>query len=228
MKYSVEHIGNIIFQERMKLKISQSELGKKIGVVGKQVSNYEKGKLIPPMDVMIKLCDVFNCELGYLLGEKDYLNKTKSKTAIINLMGLTEESINTICKITGENKSCLAFGYESSTYKKVLNSFITSPQFLGFIECLYDLEYLTSKSEHVFEDIKNQIGEDQFNEAMDLYGSSFDVERDNEKQVTDLYRILSKIDSAIQEKEELSHSIKVARYDLHKTFESLIDSIYLR
>lgn len=228
MKYSAEQVGNIIFQERMKLKISQLELGKQIGVVGKQVSNYEKGKLIPPMDVMLKLCDIFNCEMGYLLGEKDYLNKTKSKTAIINLTGLTEESINTICKITGKDKSCLAFGYESSTYKKVLNSFITSSQFLSFIKCLYDLEYLISKSEQVFDDIKNQIGEDQFKEAMDLYESSFDVECDNEKQATDLHKILSKIDSAIQEKEELSYSIKVARYDLHKTFESLIDSIYLR
>lgn len=228
MKYSAEQIGNIIYRERTKLKISQSELGQKIGVVGKQISNYEKGKLIPPMDVMLKLCDIFDCEMGYLLGEKDYLNKTKSKTAIINLTGLTEESINTICKITGKDNSCLAFGYESSTYKKILNSFITSSQFLGFIECLYDLEYLTSKSEHVFDDIKNQIGEDRFNEAMDLYNSRFNVECDNEKQATDLYRILSKIDSAIQEKEELCHSIKVARYDLHKTFESLIDSIYLR
>lgn len=87
MKYNNEQISKMILSERTKLKISQAELGEKVGVVGKQISNYEKGKLVPPIDIVLRLCDVFKCELGYLLGEPDYADGTKIETAICNATG---------------------------------------------------------------------------------------------------------------------------------------------
>ena len=41
MKYNSKQIGKIILAERTKLGITQTKLGKEIGTVGKQISNYE-------------------------------------------------------------------------------------------------------------------------------------------------------------------------------------------
>ena len=115
MKYSAEEIGKIIKDKRINtLHWSQDALGKELSISGKQVSNYENGVLIPPIDILFKLCDIFNCELGYLLGEQDYSSGTKLNTAIEQKLGLTTNTINNICKITGTEHHCVNFGCESN------------------------------------------------------------------------------------------------------------------
>ena len=52
MKYNKEQIGNIIKNERKNRGLSQNELGELIFVSGKQVSQYEKGALFPPLSVL--------------------------------------------------------------------------------------------------------------------------------------------------------------------------------
>ena len=64
MRYDLEKIGKTIHQERDKLKWTQVKLGKKLGVSGKQISNYENGKLLPPQDILLKMAALFNCEYG--------------------------------------------------------------------------------------------------------------------------------------------------------------------
>ena len=70
MKYSAEVTGKIIKKERDNRCWSQKTLGDKLGVSGKQISNYESGVLMPPMDILIEMCEVFDCELGYILNEE--------------------------------------------------------------------------------------------------------------------------------------------------------------
>ena len=51
MEYDFEQIGKSIKEERKKNGWTQEELGKMLCISGKQISNYEKGKLLPPQDV---------------------------------------------------------------------------------------------------------------------------------------------------------------------------------
>ena len=60
MKYSAELIGNIIKNERNKRNWNQNQLGKKLGITGKQISKYEHGDPIPPIDIMLKLCEILS------------------------------------------------------------------------------------------------------------------------------------------------------------------------
>ena len=52
---------------RKKLKISQSELAKSIGVTQQTISAYEKGIRQPPIDVLLKLSEIFNCTIDELV-----------------------------------------------------------------------------------------------------------------------------------------------------------------
>lgn len=48
---------------------SQEELAKKIGSDARQISRYENGKITPSIDAIIKLAEVFDISVDYILFE---------------------------------------------------------------------------------------------------------------------------------------------------------------
>ena len=68
-------IGNTIRELRKEKKMSQSELGKFIGVSQTTVTAWETGRAEPSSTFISKLADLFNVSTDYLLGRSD--NKKK-------------------------------------------------------------------------------------------------------------------------------------------------------
>ncbi len=62
------------------------------------VSKWEKGNGKPSLGNLLKLCELFNCELGYLLGE--YEGKTREITDVKQKTGLDENSILTLFELS--------------------------------------------------------------------------------------------------------------------------------
>lgn len=62
-----EKVAKIIYDNRVKLGLSQKELGEKIGVSNRAVSKWEKGKSLPSTDTLHKLCTVFKISVDMLL-----------------------------------------------------------------------------------------------------------------------------------------------------------------
>ena len=56
---------------RLEKGITQNDLAKSIGVTGKSVWAYENKIAVPPLDVLIKLANFFQCSLDYLCGRSD-------------------------------------------------------------------------------------------------------------------------------------------------------------
>jgi len=46
---------------------TQNELAEKLGTDGRMISHYEKGKNIPSADILIKMAELFNVSIDYLL-----------------------------------------------------------------------------------------------------------------------------------------------------------------
>ena len=93
--YDLQNIGKRIKAERTNLKLSQQEFADKLNISARQtISKWEKGIAIPQLEDMLNMCNLFNCELGYLLGEYDC--KTRINTDIAKETGLTEKSIYTL------------------------------------------------------------------------------------------------------------------------------------
>lgn len=60
---------------RTALGLTQEELALKLGLKGKSsIANYESGNITPSDNIKIKLCELFNCSMDYLMGLSDYLN----------------------------------------------------------------------------------------------------------------------------------------------------------
>ncbi len=94
-------IGKRIKQLRLELNLTQEELAQKIASVkGKSsIANYESGSNLPSDEVKIKMCEIFNCSLDYLMCKSDIRNlndKIKEEFTFAyhkEAEGLTDEEI---------------------------------------------------------------------------------------------------------------------------------------
>ena len=60
---------------RKSCNLTQEELAKKLGLNNKSsIANYESSYSIPSDDIKLKMCEVFNCSMDYLMGIKGYKN----------------------------------------------------------------------------------------------------------------------------------------------------------
>ena len=101
-----EKIGRFIANCRKQRKMTQSELGEKLGVTEKSVSNWENGRNMPDLSLFKPLCNELNITLNDLLSgekvtEKEYREKLEEN--IINTIDYTNKKLenrnNFICFI---------------------------------------------------------------------------------------------------------------------------------
>ena len=68
------------FSERLKIlrenkEMSQRDLANKLNVSSSAISMYERGERTPDLDIIKKLCIIFNVDSDYLIGRKDVNSK---------------------------------------------------------------------------------------------------------------------------------------------------------
>ena len=91
-----EKIGKFIAECRKQKKMTQSELGERLGVTEKSISNWENGRNMPDLSLFKLLCDELCITINDLLSgekvkEKDY--KEKLEKNIINTIDYTNKKI---------------------------------------------------------------------------------------------------------------------------------------
>ncbi|NME95319.1 helix-turn-helix transcriptional regulator [Clostridium cochlearium] len=67
--------GDRIKNERINLKLTQEQLGKKVHVTKQSVSKWENGTNLPEPPILNELAKLFNCTVDYLLGNTDIRNR---------------------------------------------------------------------------------------------------------------------------------------------------------
>ncbi|MGM9937528.1 MAG: helix-turn-helix domain-containing protein [Candidatus Ornithomonoglobus sp.] len=66
---------------RTERKMSQLALSMKLGISQETISAYENGKSFPSVDILLKMCDIFNVSADYLLDRTNityFINDTLS------------------------------------------------------------------------------------------------------------------------------------------------------
>ena len=79
---------------RLAKGLTQTQLAKKLDVVRASVSYYEKNAIYPSVDVLIKICRLFNVSADFLLG----LSETKD----IQISHLDDEQVKIILDIINQ------------------------------------------------------------------------------------------------------------------------------
>lgn len=126
--YSYENrkriVGKRIEKERKHLGLSQKDLLTKIFKSEKShktLAAWEKGDRLPDLDSLALMADLFQCDIGYLLG--DYDEHTRTSADIVEETGLSEAAVDLIVKIATVNRNL----------SKAFSSFITSAGFMDFL-----------------------------------------------------------------------------------------------
>ena len=97
-------IGARIAATRKANKMSQEQLAEQVAetvnveaISQNTISDWERGKSIPPLDRIFALSQIFNCDCGYLLC--DYDEKTHGENYISNETGLSKETVQSLCSL---------------------------------------------------------------------------------------------------------------------------------
>jgi len=99
------NIGDKIIQLRKQANLSQSELATKIGASRTIIGNYERNMNTPSIDMIIKIAQVFNVSLDFLIGEGELANHDKDVI----------RRIEDIEKLDNETKNHLFFVIDNIT-----------------------------------------------------------------------------------------------------------------
>lgn len=62
--------GNILRQKREERRMTQADLAERLGITRQNVSNYETGYKIPPLNVVVAAADIFRCSTDEMIGRK--------------------------------------------------------------------------------------------------------------------------------------------------------------
>ena len=132
MGYDLINIGERIKKERKEtLRISQLALVEDLGIRKNTLVNIEKGRKMPDMDTLRILCDLLDCDMGYLLCEYDERHHVNADVAAE--IHLSESAINKLRKLL-------------PTYSQILSSIIEHDD---FAELLRTIDNKCNKKAHV-------------------------------------------------------------------------------
>lgn len=76
---------------RKRKKISQNELGKKVGTSGDIIGRYERDEVKPSIEVASKIADFLEVSLDYLIGKTNLELDNSIVNRIIEIQNLPEE-----------------------------------------------------------------------------------------------------------------------------------------
>ena len=80
---------------REELNMTQQELANKLNGAKSTVAMYEKGDRKPSMEILLRLSDIFDCSIDYILGKSDIKNPEELKNVkFANSSGLDTEGLD--------------------------------------------------------------------------------------------------------------------------------------
>lgn len=91
-------LGSRIKKERENLNLSREDLAKKLGVSYSAIAMYEQGNREPNAEIILKMCETFNCSIDYLMGKSNYRTNEEELSNYLKTE-IKEDLINTLKKL---------------------------------------------------------------------------------------------------------------------------------
>ena len=120
-EWNQEKFGNRILELRTKLKLSQTEFGKKVGFSAQTISKYERGEKNPQIENVVKIALAYDVSLDWLCDIEKMTD-----TGIKQTINDDEDALKTILQLTNFYKDkfvvksgsfCINEGYVREYFK---------------------------------------------------------------------------------------------------------------
>ena len=129
---------NIVYL-RKKMQITQEELAEKMYVSRQTISRWETDQVLPDIDTIVKLCDMFNCDMDTLVRGDVSKSNSEKKTELNqneNALEINNEKISKMKKAHKIKDAIISSLFTLITFAYVLIGLITgiwSPTWIMFI-----------------------------------------------------------------------------------------------
>lgn len=110
----IKLVGERIKKERKAAHLTQEELLVKVFLSKSSVASlraWERGERLPDMDTLSRMCEVFQCDFGYLIG--DYAERDYPTHKICEATGLSKKAVNILEKKQERVKQEQAAGWSN-------------------------------------------------------------------------------------------------------------------
>ena len=84
--------------------LTQKELAKKIDSTDKSIWAYENNVAVPPLDVLLKLADVFECSIDYLVSRADDFGNVSIQNSAHALSAEEQRLLDAYRKLNAKNR----------------------------------------------------------------------------------------------------------------------------
>ena len=79
----VQKFGRFISQKRKEKKMTQMQMGEKLGVTGKTISRWENGNYMPDIALLIPIADLLDVTVNELLNGECSVEQTKTEASLV-------------------------------------------------------------------------------------------------------------------------------------------------
>lgn len=110
-------LGERIKQLRKEKNWMQSDLSERIGADSRQISRYENNKIVPTLETVIKIAEVFDVTIDYLI--KDHAPRTYLPTKDKDLL----KHLDQLQELTESDRTCLLHIIDALITKNEIRSF---------------------------------------------------------------------------------------------------------
>ena len=91
-------IGSFIAEKRKAKKITQMQLGEKLGVTAKTISRWENGNYMPDISLLIPISDLLGVSVNELLNGECSAEEIKSETPLVSAIEYTKKRQSLLAK----------------------------------------------------------------------------------------------------------------------------------
>jgi transcriptional regulator with XRE-family HTH domain len=119
--------------------MTQTQLLKKVHLSEKTVASlrsWERGERLPDMETLARMCDVFDCDFGYLIA--DYDEKRRETADICSATNLSEKAVDTLREMKGSADNCPSGSLAVGAHRlQALNLLLETREGARFFEIAY-------------------------------------------------------------------------------------------
>lgn len=85
----VQKFGRFIAEKRKEKKLTQVQMGEKLGVTGKTISRWENGNYMPDIALLIPIADLLDVTVNELLNGECNIEETKTEASLVSTIEYT-------------------------------------------------------------------------------------------------------------------------------------------
>lgn len=173
---------------------------------------------------------VLNCSTDFILGNTHTMSNDVCTRDLCKRTGLSEKAISHFLKMTDNQFAFRTLRISSDEARTVLNSLLTTPELSPLISALSKIscEFQTKHSSAV-DTLENEIGKDRLKNAFkwdQLLDPLYEGPEPSESELQDVFLLRKAMDKDYESQIEDNQHKQLAKYQVIKNFQSIIDRLY--